>query len=121
MPMAPDGRPKFFRYHGCAVQANSPGNGGRRREFPLKRRRPRLPQGGFVSSALLFRPFAHAIDGVFVAGGLGPLSQGAMRIHGRSVAVSIEFFQGREEVATQKGIACQLPVSDRQERFPIFA
>jgi len=43
--MAPDGGRKSFGYHACAVQAISPGNGGRGRESPFKRRRPRSRKG----------------------------------------------------------------------------
>ena len=38
--------------HGLAVLATTPGNGGRGRESPLKRRRPKPPQGGALSFVL---------------------------------------------------------------------
>lgn len=59
--MAPDGGPKSFGYHGCAVQAISPGNGGRGRESPFKRRSPRSHAKGLGSSGLLLHLVLHAI------------------------------------------------------------
>lgn len=49
--MAPDGGPKSFGYHGCPVQAISPGNGGRG-ENPHSSADDRGPRKGALSFVL---------------------------------------------------------------------